>query len=136
MVHSVRLTVEPVGKEDIYQDRVRIPVVHRGKIDEGTVCKLSANGELVLVEVRGVRIAGEVADQPATISIDEITRVKVKVHTGQSYPFEMNEVSWPGQFKWRWRASDPTARIAARLGILGFALGVIGVLLGVIALFK
>ena len=135
---AISLTVRAIDKEDIYRDRIRVPVVHRAGIGEGRVCKLSvpAHQKHVLVEARGIRLT--VGDkQEEVILMDEITRSNLgSLHIGQVYQFEMKEVSWAGQFIWAWNASDPTARIAARLGVLGLALGVIGVLLGVLALLR
>lgn len=53
MAHCVSLMVKPLNREDVYRDRVRIPVL-RGQISEGAVCRLLARDKSVLVEVRGV----------------------------------------------------------------------------------
>jgi len=136
MAHVVSLLVKSIGNEDVYRDRVRIPVVHRGTIEEGSVCRLSVSGKSVLTEVRG--ISTNVGDpSPGNVILtDEIVRGKLLIFTHQEYQFEIEEVGWLGQFIWAWGASDPTARIAARLGVLGFILGVIGAVLGLIALAK
>jgi len=132
MAHVVSLTVEAIDKEEVYLDRVRVPVVHRGTIGEGRVCRLTVNRKSVLVEIRGVRdpSAGKI------ILTDEVTRGKLVIFTHQQYQFEIEEVGWLSQFWWAWNASDPTPRIAARLGVLGFILGAIGVVLGLVPLFK
>ena len=77
----------------------------------------------------------DLADQ-AVIRLDDRTREKLDVKTATIYQFGIREVWWLGQFLWAWNASDPTARVAARLGILGFALGVIGAVLGIWGLLK
>ena len=137
MTHCVTLTVKAIDKEDVYRDRVRVPVVHRGTIAEGTVCKLSVDRTSVLVEIRGIRTAPSDPDPGAVILMDEVTRAKLgPIFTQKMYQFEMKEVGWLGQFSWAWNASDPTPRIAAKLGVLGVILGVIGVVLGVVALYK
>jgi len=135
-MYCVSLTIQALPMEDVYRDRVRIPVAHGGTIGEGRVCKMSVNGKSVLVEVRGIRTSAHEPEPGPTILMDEITRAKLLVLTSQTYQFEMKEVGWLGQFYWAWKASDPTPRIAARLGVVGLILGAIGVVIGVVALYR
>ena len=122
MTETLRLEVHDHFKEDVYRDRVRIPVLHRGTINEGRVARLSVNGKHVLVEVRG--LANE---QNPVIRMDEITKGKIAVDFKETYTFDVREVGWLEQFRWAWNASDSASRIAARLGLLGIVLGFIGV---------
>jgi hypothetical protein len=131
------LTVHELLKDDVYHDRVRIPELSRGGIKEARICKLSARlagkrvGEAVLVEVRG-----DLSMTSGTIRIDDITRIKLAVKPCEQYTFTLRTVWWIGQFWWAWNASDPTPRIAARLGLLGLLLGLAGLVIGVIPLFR
>jgi hypothetical protein len=122
MSQSLRLEVHDHFKEDVYLDRVRIPVLHRGTIGEGRVAKLSVDLKDIRVEVRG--LSGE---SKAIIRMDEITRSKLGLESNKTYLFEVREEHWSGQFLWAWNASDATARIAARLGLIGVLLGLIAI---------
>ena len=136
MRHSVSLTVHELLKDDVYHDRVRIPEASRGEIKEARICKLSASlagneiGKSALVEVRG-----DQSMPSGTIRIDDVTRLKLSVKACQQYTFTLRPVWWVGQFWWAWNASDPTSRIAARLGLLGLVLGLAGLVIGLIPLF-
>jgi hypothetical protein len=141
MTYCVHLTIQPFpDKDDADRDRVRIPVVRRPKIGEGRVCKLSVQGKSALVEVRDVPLAAS-PGSGQVIFMDLVTRNKLLglgmiLAADKEYEFQIREVGWLGQMQWAWNASDPTPRIAARLGVLGAILGLIGVALGVIAIYK
>lgn len=126
--HKVTLTVDQQDKEDVYRDRARIPELFRGCVREGRVCKISVGRASALLEVRGIQ-----CDRPV-IEIGELARRALGVQTTQPYAFCIREVWWIGQFRWAWGASDSSARIAARLGLLGVLLGVVGLILGALSL--
>lgn len=69
------------------------------------------------------------------IHIDERTRRALGLTAGKEAEFRFRQVSWPGQFLWAWRATDPAYRIAARLGLLSVLLGIVGFALGVAGLW-
>lgn len=126
------LEVHDALKEDVYRDRARIASSYRGTINEGVVCKLTVKGKHVLLEVRGM-VNDNLAEKP-TIRLDEKSRTHLGVLPKECCQFTIRESWWIGQFLWAWNASDPTPRIAARLGILGLVLGMLGAVLGIISL--
>ena len=121
-VHGL-LEVHRHSHDDVYHDRARIAEGHRGGVKESTICAISANGRSVLLEVRGLE-----SDTNEIIRLDDRTRVALGVELGVRYWFAIRPVSWLGQFRWAWNASDPTARIAARLGLLSLFLGIVALL--------
>jgi hypothetical protein len=132
MGHCVHLTVQQPRLADVYRDRIRVPVLHRGAIREGGVCRLSVKGKALLVEVRGIRLSKSNPNPGTVIQIDEVTRAKLGLQLGSNYQFEFKEVGIVGEFLWAWRASAPTPRIAARLGIIGIVLGLIALGIGLL----
>lgn len=129
----MKLTVHQLAKPDVYRDLVRIPEIHRvdskGKVPEGRVCKLTANGKSLLVSVRGYE---EATDR--RICMDAKTRDGLGVTENQEQEFILDRVWWIGQVLWLARASDPFYRIAARLAVVSLALTFIGCVLSVLAL--
>jgi len=135
VTHTVRLSVKQAAEADVYRDIARIPEPHRKDrrgqtIAEGSVCKLSSSGKSVYVLLRG---KGETEE--AAIWMDERTRNKLGVSTGQEVDFDLSTVGWKGQFLWAWSASDPAYRITARLALISVILGCLGFILGVVSLF-
>src|SRR5262245_17274694 len=126
--HKVTLKVCKQYIGDVFHDRARIPESFRGPIREGRVCKICVGGKSALLEIRGT------AKSENIIEIGELARSALGVEDGESHAFCIREVSWIGQFRWAWSASDSASRIAARLGVLGLFLGLIGIGLGIIAL--
>ena len=131
MTHNVTLEVHENKQDDVYRDRARIPEGHRGKVNEGRICKVSVGGQSVLLEIRGI-----VSEPKAIVRLDARTREDLGVIEKSSYAFTIHEVGWVGQFLWAWNASDSASRIAARLGLLGVLLGLLGVVLAVLPLLK
>ncbi|MBI5886728.1 MAG: hypothetical protein HZB85_09155 [Deltaproteobacteria bacterium] len=134
----MKLIVHQVDKEDVYRDIVRIPEVYRldasgSKISEGTVCKITANGQSSFAILRGlknetrkvIRVDGKLRD-----------KLKIKDKDGEEVRFDFKKVGLCGEFMWAWDASDPAYRVAARLALLSVILGLLGLMLGVFGVWK
>ena len=126
---TIKLIVKKIDAEEIYKDFVRIPEEYRGGIKEGRVCKLRVGKNKILRSVRGL-----IGESNNIIKMDEFTRARLGASNNRELTFTIRETWWIGQFLWAWNATDPTPRIAARLGIVSLALGVLGLMLGVLSL--
>lgn len=129
-----QLFVRQIESESKYKDTVRVsqatfrvepsaaPLLHKNH-----VYKLTANRRHALVALRGSYASG--------ISMDAITRERLRLDQDRSYHFEFREVGFLGQFLWAWSATDPAYRIATRLGAVSLFLGIVGTALGLWSIY-
>jgi hypothetical protein len=126
-----KLKVYPLFQEDVFKDIARIGRADRGPIEEGSVCKISANGHTRQLIVRGL---GE--QLPGVIMLDEYTRESMgKIETGFSYDFFIEESDPLAQVWWACTIADRGARISAWIGVASVGLGIVGLILGLIGVW-
>ncbi len=134
MVTALKLTVKKSESSDVYGDVVRIHKDARGKVSEGSICRIEVgSGKSVLRAVRGLGTSDE---NNNIIKMDLVTRTELGITLDEKHEFKLSVVWWPRQIWWAWNASDPTPRLAARLGVLSVGLGVLSALLGVWSFIK
>lgn len=126
------LRVVRLDLADVYRDLVRVPETFRryesGKtVPESTICKVTVEGRSILVSARG----WDGQTEP-TIRMDDKTRNALGVAVGRDYSFEFREASLLEKLSWAWNSSDPTPRIAARIGVVSLGLGALGAILGLV----
>jgi hypothetical protein len=113
---------------DIYRDMARVNQDSRGRrVKEGRVYRVRVkSGKSLLLAIRGLADHG-------VLSIDEITRRKLGLKTGEEFEIAFERVGFWGNLIWSINASDPATRTAAQLGVLSLFLGVVSLALGVLA---
>jgi hypothetical protein len=119
------LRVLPIADRDVYKDIVRIPEAHRvdkkGKtIEEATVCWVHGTPKKHVVTVRGFQLSSA-----PEIRMDDRSRGRLGVRSGESYPFEFTRAGICGQLWWAWSASETGYKVASRLALIGLLLGVL-----------
>jgi len=126
------LEVHQLREEEVHKDMVRIPEVHRRdirgeRVKESSICRITVDGsQSTLVSVRGLQ-----GESRPWIRMDEKTRLDLGITEQKECDFQLEAVGWWGQFMWAWGASDPTPRIAARMGLLSLGLGALGFVTGI-----
>jgi hypothetical protein len=135
------LRVDKAKKEDVYQDIARIPEDYRcdengNVIEEGKACEIAVETESTIIFVRGNN-----ETKSPCIMLDEVTRKRLRINTGDKVDFKLMPIGIFRQLFWAWSASDPSYRVAARLaiismflGVFGFVVGILGFVIGIIAL--
>ena len=118
MGKSLTLRVRSAKYNDIYKDIVRVSEQSREGLLPGRVHKFISPNKTAYFILRG---AGPKDD--GLIRMDEESRKKLAVKYGETYDFEISPVGFLGEMKWAFGATDPSYRIAARLGVLSFFLG-------------
>lgn len=126
------LRVKQSDLRDVMGDIARFDKMHRtfdGKlVRAGRVVVLKANKKTERVVARG----------PAGVKADEIaltleTRQRLGISSGECACFTIAKANVFDEFLWAWTATNPTDRIAARLGVTSVILGLVGAFLGVIS---
>jgi len=130
-----RFEVAEINWSDVYKDMARILEAFRindkgETIPEGTVCRVSVGKKSILLAIRGHR-----DHQNAVIHMDEKTRNRLGVKSGDTVDFTLHQLGWWGQFRWALTASDPAYRIASQLAVLSVVLGLLGFVLGVVGVW-
>jgi|SRR6267143_3375482 len=130
----MRLKVHQLSQREIYLDIVRIPEKYRldrhdRQIEEGSVCSLICGGEEVFVIARGSPLTD------GSISVDERTRIKLKIAKGETYDFEISQTDLCGQVRWALEASDIRYSFSARIALISVALGLLSMLIAVLSIF-
>ena len=118
------LTVTKARKDDVYKDVVRINEKSRGDLRAGRVHKFCTIEKSAYFILRGSDEESDVGK----ILMDDASRNTMGLLCGQKYIFEIIEVGFWGELRWAWGAVDPTYKVAARLGVISFALGLVAVL--------
>lgn len=123
------LQVHQLPSQDIYKDIVRVNEAHRldrhGKpIGEGQVCLIRAKGQRCFAVLRGFQ-----GGDAQHIRMDDYTRHKLGLFRNETYAFEFEPVSFLGQLRWAWNATEVGYQISLRIAVLGFALGIAGLIL-------
>lgn len=126
--------IEEARSDDVYHDIARIPACYRkdpdGKpIKEGLICCITIRGIS-----RHLILRGDLNASSATIRLDDITRNAFGVQKGDEEEVRMQPAGLINQTRWAWNASDPSYRIASRLGVISLILGAIGLILGLVSL--
>lgn len=130
--NTVRLQVRQADLGDVMGDIARFDKQHRtfnGKlVRAGRVVILQANQRTERVVARG----------PAKLEKGEIaltseTRERLGISSGAEVDFTFAEANFFDEFLWAWRATNPTDRVAARLGLISVFLGFAGATLGIIS---
>jgi hypothetical protein len=123
-----RLKVLMIADRDVYKDIVRIPEIHRvdrngNIIEEATICWIRGTPKKSVVTLRGFQ-----RSSAPEIRMDERTRLRLGVDSGESYDFEFKHAGMWGQLKWAWRASETGYQVASRLAVIGLVLGILAFL--------
>jgi hypothetical protein len=108
-------------------ERYRVDQKER-PIEGGSICKVKTDNRSIRLALRGD------TEDRKLIQVDERTRKALALTEGTWADFQFRRVTFIGEFLWAWSASDPTYRIAARLGFLSLSLGLIGLVLGIIGI--
>ena len=125
----MKLIVHQASRSDVYKDLVRIPgsCLLSLMVSPGDICKITVAECSALVSVWGRKT------KTLEILMDKRTRSCLGLEDHQAYDFSFRRVWWFGQCKWAWKASNPSYRIAVRLGVVSIGLGFLSLILG---LFK
>jgi hypothetical protein len=127
--HKVRLSVRSAEIDDVYKDIVRISEESRGPLKTGRVHKFATGSGTAHFILRGSS-----PSNVGKILMDEAARAKLKLEPSAECDFDIQEVGFWGELRWAWSATDPTYRVAGKLGVLSFVLGVISLILGFAAI--
>ncbi|HEY8948688.1 MAG TPA: hypothetical protein VIM56_07365 [Rhizomicrobium sp.] len=116
----VSLKVRGAESEDVYKDIVRISEASRHGLKTGKVHKFSVpEGSAYFI------LRGSAQENDGKILMDEAARGKLNLGPGAEREFEIQEAGFWGELRWVWNATDPTYRIAGRLGVLSFSLAIL-----------
>lgn len=128
----MKLAIHEARKEEVYRDIARVPEAFRtdgkGTIKEGELRRIHAGPRSAFVILRG----DQDSEEP-TIKLDDVTRDKLGVKTGQSLEIEFDSPLFK-KWRWAWNATEIGYRVAAQISLVSFVLGVIGLVLGIISL--
>ena len=122
----MKLMVNKVNRDDVFNDLVRVHRSHREGIRTGRLCRVNANGKSIIAVARN-----SLRNDTKGIWLDNAQRAVLGVKADQEADFNIISAPWYEEFLWVWRASDPVNRTAGRLGIISLGLGVIGVILAI-----
>jgi hypothetical protein len=122
----VSLVVRDASTEDYFNDIIRIHADNRPGSKAGHVIVVKANG----AKVRGIARGGAATDE---VFLSGDAQLKLSLARNSVNHIEICSGNLLSEVYWAWRASDPTARIAARLAVLSVVLGALGVVLGFLA---
>jgi hypothetical protein len=102
-----------------------------GKLKEGQVYRVHANGQECLAVLRGCQDGNE-----AWIRMDDYTRGpdKLNLEEFKSYEFEFEKVGFTGRLCWACNASEMGYQVASRIAVISFLMGSVGLLLGLVGL--
>lgn len=119
---DVRLSLKLRSAEydDVYRDIVRISEATRQGLKTGRIYKFAVEGASAHFILRGTG-----PENDGKMLIDEAARSKLNLAAGSEVAIRISEAGWLGELAWMWSATDPTYRIAGRLGVLSFLLGLI-----------
>jgi hypothetical protein len=122
-----QLRVYPAWPEDRYKDLARVAASVRQGIRDGQICRLTVNSRSILVILR--EVAETLNDG---VLLDPLSQENLGVTEGFRYDVSIEPVSLLLQLRWACTVADPSARIAAWLGLAGIVLGAVGVVLGIV----
>ena len=121
--HTVRLTVKSIEYDDVYKDIVRMSEASRDGLKTGRIHRFRTSAGAAYFILRGTKSKND-----GKILMDEAARSKLNLEAKTEAEFEICEVGFWGELRWVWNATDPTYRIAGRLGALSFFLAIIALL--------
>jgi hypothetical protein len=128
--HRVTLKAKSAREEDVYKDIVRITEKDRGDLKTGRIHKFKTSNATAYFILRGNGPSDD-----GKILIDEAARNKLNLGPSAESDFVIQQVGFWGELRWVWSATDPSYRIAGRLGVLSLFLGVLALGLGIAPLF-
>lgn len=117
---QIKLKVRSAQEEDVYKDIVRISQNSRHGLKTGKIHRFKADGNHAYFILRGTG-----PENDGKLLIDEAARSKLSLSAGAEREFLIEEVGWWGELVWMWEATDPTYRVAGRLGVLSLLLGLL-----------
>lgn len=120
----VDLRVIAADFDDVFGDRIRVHQSHRPFSRAGQIILVKHGGKKLLGVARGAR-----RSDPSTIQLDQRSRDKLGIRSGENAKLSFESAGWIREFWWAWRATDAMPRIQARLGVIALALGLFGALL-------
>lgn len=123
------LEVRQLPLEEVFQDMARVAFEHRRHSKAGRVIVLKANGKTARALARGAR-----GRDQNTISLDDATRDRLSVSSGEKIDFTIERARIWDEFMWGWEATNAVTRVGTRLGVLSVSLGLLGLVLGGVAL--
>ncbi len=124
-----RLKVSEVDASDVFGDRVRLNHRHRKGVAPGKII-------VITVADRSLPLAARGSPKADVISFDEASRRALGIERGHEYDFTIRRAYWWEAVKWSLGASDPTQRIASRMGFVGLILGIAGFIISALPAFE
>jgi hypothetical protein len=128
----VCLQVRQADLSDVMGDIARFDGSHRtfnGKlVRAGRVVVLQANQKTERIIARGSGKIGK-----GEIALTSETRERLGISAGAKVKITFVKASFFDEFLWAWRATNPTDRVAARLGVVSVFLGFTGAILGLVS---
>lgn len=123
--HRVKLKVKQLDGGEVYRDIVRVPQVHRGGIDEGTMCLLKYCSKSTYVALRGL---GD--EKAAIILLDDRTRgsLGIREEVGRDLEFTIKPIGFLRRYWALQSAADPFVRTSYQMSMIAFFLGVVSLL--------
>ena len=116
------LKVHQVELDEVFEDMARVAYEHRRHSKAGKIIVLKVSDRVARVMARGAP-----GRDQSSIYLDDATRERLGVSSGQKADFTIKRARFWDEFVWAWQATNPVTRVAGRLGIIALALGAVGV---------
>jgi len=117
---TIKLKVRSAESDDVNKDIVRIAERSRSGLKTGRIHKFTVGDQSAYFILRSCS-----PDDAGKIFMDETAREKLGLAGSVEREFRIERAGLLGELRWLWSATDPTYRIAAKLGVLSFCLGVV-----------
>ena len=125
---AVRLIVQQVQRDDVFEDLARLNARHRPGIKAGQLMRLRTGSGAAILVARGAP-----GNDTTGIWLDHASRQALRVRVGEAADFHISAAGLVESAIWSWHASDPARRISSQLGLLSLGLGLIGLGLGILS---
>jgi hypothetical protein len=124
---NLNLEVHEARKDEVYKDIARISEASRKGLVAGKIHRFRTKAGSAYLILRG----NDASLEKSYIRLDEAARDRLGLSDNdilKNADFTVSEVGLRGEFVWAWQATDPSYRVAARLGVLSIVLAVFSVL--------
>jgi hypothetical protein len=124
---NLNLEVHEARKDEVYKDIARISEASRKGLVAGKIHRFRTKSGSAYLILRG----NDVSLEMSYIRLDEAARDRLGLSDSDKFKnadFTVSEVGLWGEFVWAWQATDPSYRVAARLGVVSIVLAVFSVL--------
>ena len=128
---TVKLKVRATDPDDINKDIVRVAERRRAGLKIGRIHKFTVGDQSAYFILRSCA-----PEDAGKIFMDEAAREKLGLSAGADKEFKIERASLWGEICWLWNATDPTYRIAAKLGVLSLGLGIIALVPTVLSIIS